>query len=429
MRFRTLNEWLAWQETLHVREVDLGLERVTKVLEAMGRRHPGYTVITVGGTNGKGSSVAMLEAILKAAAYRVGTYTSPHLLRYNERIRIDGVEVDDARLCQAFERVDQARAGATLTYFEFATAAALDIFHDSGLDVAVLEVGLGGRLDAVNAVDSDLALITSIDLDHTDWLGPEREHIGREKAGILRTGRPAVCADPDPPRSLLDRATMLGAALYRLGADFGYARDPAGWHWWGAGRRREALPPPSLHGDYQLQNASAVLMALELLSARLPVSQNHIRRGLVDIHLRGRFEVLPGPVERILDVAHNPHGAAALARALRQRPCAGRTLAVAAMLADKDAAGIARSLREVVDAWFLAGLDVPRGQSGSQLRKRLTEAELRGTIAVYEGVADAYAAALHEAQPGDRVVVFGSFFTVSAVLHEAAKGKKSKTQS
>lgn len=418
MRFATLNEWLAWQETLHAREIDLGLERVSRVLERLGRAHPPYTVLTVGGTNGKGSCVAMLESILGAAGYRVAAYTSPHLLRYNERIRIGGVEVDDATLCRAFERVDQARGDITLTYFEFGTLAALDIFHGAGLDVAILEVGLGGRLDAVNAVDADVALITSIDLDHVDWLGTDRESIGREKAGILRTGRPAVCGDPHPPCSLVTQAQLLGAPLYCLERDFGYTKDKdmSGWRWWSSVGRRDALPLPNLYGDFQLQNAAAVLMVLELIREDLPVGQDHLRRGLGEIRLRGRFQVLPGAVERILDVAHNPHGAVALAQALRQRPCTGRTLAVTAILGDKDVENIGRTMRAVVDAWYAAGLDVPRGQSGAALAERLAAVHPEAPILAHACVCDAYAQALQDARPGDRVVVFGSFYTVAEIL-------------
>lgn len=422
MRFDTLNEWLAWQETLHTREIDLGLERVARVLERLGKTHPPYTVLTVGGTNGKGSCVAMLEAILGAAGYRVATYTSPHLLRYNERVRICGQEVDDAALCRAFARVDQARGDISLTYFEFGTLAALDIFHDAGLDVAILEVGLGGRLDAVNVVDADVALITSVDLDHLDWLGPDRESIGREKAGIFRAGHPVVCGDPDPPSSLTEHARTLGAPLYRIGQDFDYAQDAVGWHWWSGGTRRDALPRPSLLGDFQLQNAAAVLMALELVRDALPVGQNEVRRGLGEVRLPGRFQVLPGPVERILDVAHNPHGAAALARALRQRPGPGRTLAVVAILGDKDVEAVARCMQPVVDAWYVAGLTLPRGQSGAALAARLAAAIPDAPISVWERVHEAYAAALREARSGDRIVVFGSFHTVAEVLERCESG-------
>lgn len=416
MRFATLNEWLAWQETLHAQEIDLGLERVSRVLERLGRTHPPYTVLTVGGTNGKGSCVAMLESVLRAAGYRVAAYTSPHLLRYNERIRIGGVEVDDATLCRAFERVDQARGDITLTYFEFGTLAALDIFHDAGLDVAILEVGLGGRLDAVNVVDADVALITSIDLDHTEWLGADRESVGREKAGILRAGRPAVCGDPHPPNSLVTLAQLLGTPLYCLERDFGYAKDMSGWRWWSSVGRRDALPLPNLYGDFQLQNAAAVLMVLELVREELPVGQDHLRRGLSEIQLRGRFQVLSGPVERILDVAHNAHGAAALAQALRQRPCTGRTLAVVAILGDKDVEGIGRNMRAVIDIWYAAGLDVLRGQSGAALAERLAAVHPEAPIFVHPRVCDAYAQALQDARPGDRVVAFGSFYTVALVL-------------
>jgi dihydrofolate synthase / folylpolyglutamate synthase len=416
MRFATLNEWLAWQETLHVRAVDLGLERVRGVLERMDRAHPACPVVTVGGTNGKGSSVAMLESILGAAGYRVGAYSSPHLLRYNERVRIAGREAEDTVLCRAFDRVDQARGDVTLTYFEFATLAALDIFHGARPDLLVLEVGLGGRLDAVNAVDADVALLTSIGLDHTEWLGPDRDSVGREKAGIMRSGHPAVCADPHPPAGLMAHAEAIGAPLYRLGCEFGFQKETNGWCWWGpAGQWRGALPPPSLYGDFQLQNAAGVLMVLELLADRFPVGQDHLRQGLSEIKLKGRFQIAPGPVERIFDVAHNADSAAALARSLRQRPCSGHTFAVLAVLADKDVGGMASSLAPLVRGWYCAGLAGPRGQSGAALAARLAAAGVGDGVSVHDGVADAYRAALAEARSGDRVVVFGSFYAVAQV--------------
>jgi dihydrofolate synthase/folylpolyglutamate synthase len=423
MRFNTLDEWLAWQETLHPLAIDLGLERIRPVLLRLALQQPPCAVITVGGTNGKGSSVAMLDAILRAAGYRVGAYTSPHLLRYNERICIDGVAVDDATLCAAFERVDQARQDASLTYFEFGTLAAFSIFAAmqataAPLDVVILEVGMGGRLDAVNLWDADVALVTAIGIDHTAWLGDTREEIAFEKAGIFRAGRPAVCGDPDPPHTLLQHADKIGAPLYRFGRDFGYNVDGMAWSWWSVTQRRHALPHPALRGPFQLQNAAGVLMVLELLGQALPlpVNQGDIRQGLSAVQLAGRFQVLPGMPLRILDVAHNPHGAQVLAQSLRTQPCAGQTHAVMSMLADKDIDGVISVMRDVIDVWHVAGLDVPRGVSGAQLAGRLQAAGIT-SVHVHASVTAAYQQAGSHAQPIDRVVVFGSFYTVAEVLN------------
>lgn len=420
MRFTTLNEWLAWQETLHPAEIELGLERVRPVLERMGLGCPAFTVVTVGGTNGKGSSVAMLESILEAAGYRTGVYTSPHLLHYNERVRICGVEVRDSALCEAFERVDQARQGTSLTYFEFGTLAALEIFSRSMLDIAILEVGMGGRLDAVNLLDADVALVTSIGIDHAEWLGNTREAIAREKAGIFRPGRPAVCGDLDPPATLLQHAETLGTPLYRAGRDFGYTVEGAGWSWWSVARRRTALPHPALRGGFQLQNAAAVLMVLELLEAHLPASQNDVRHGLETVYLPGRFQVMTdGGVTRIFDVAHNPHGAQVLAETLRSHPCTGQTHAVLAMLADKDIDGVISAMRDVVDVWHVAGLNVRRGASGAYLAERLLASGVQSPVHTYADVATAYTQAVAGAQPQDRVVAFGSFYTVAEAIRQA----------
>ena len=432
MRFNTLDEWLAWQETLHPSAIDLGLERIRPVLLRLGLQRPPCAVVTVGGTNGKGSSVAMLDAILRAAGYRVGTYTSPHLLRYNERICIDGVAVDDATLCAAFERVDQARQGTSLTYFEFGTLAAFSIFSAAQgrasvaggrmpgataahLDVVVLEVGMGGRLDAVNLWDADVALVTAIGIDHAAWLGNTREEIAFEKAGIFRAGRPAVCGDPDPPHTLLQHADKVGTRLYRFGRDFGCHSDSImAWSWWSMTQRRHALPYPALRGPFQLQNAAGVLMVLEALSG-LPVNQGEIRHGLGSVQLPGRFQVLPGLPLRILDVAHNPHGAQVLAQSLRVQSCQGQTHAVMSMLADKDIDGVISVMRDVIDTWHVAGLDVPRGVPGESLAARLQSVNIPA-VHVYPSVTAAYQHAGSQARPVDRVVVFGSFYTVAEIL-------------
>lgn len=419
-RLANLAQWLAWQETLHPRAIDLGLDRVRWVLRRLGLEPPPYQVITVGGTNGKGSTVAFLEAMLCAAGFRVGAYTSPHLLHYKERVRLNGVEVSNGALCRAFSRIDSVRDSQSLTYFEFGTLAALHIFREAAIQVAVLEVGLGGRLDAVNVVDADGMVVTSVAIDHVEWLGPDRESIGREKAGIFRCGRPAVCADPDPPSSLLDRADAIGAPLYRIGQHYGFERFEHDWSWWSRDSVLECLPLPALVGEHQLANAAASLMVLNALSGSLTVAVGAIRSGLSRAFVPARFQVISGPVEWILDVAHNPHGVAALARCLASRPCAGRTRAVVGMLNDKDATAMAHALQIHVDLWYTAGLDGPRGRTGQQLAEVL-RAELPPGHPVrgYSSVGEACRAARDEASLSDRIVVFGSFLTVAQALRAA----------
>ncbi|WP_127477463.1 bifunctional tetrahydrofolate synthase/dihydrofolate synthase [Sulfurivermis fontis] len=417
MRFNSLAAWLEWQETLHPSTIDLGLERVAAVLRRLHPAPPPFVVITVGGTNGKGSTVAMLDAILRAGGYRVGAYTSPHLLRYNERVRLDGEMVDDAALCDAFARIDAARGDISLTYFEFGTLAALDIFWHAGVDVAILEVGMGGRLDAVNVLDADVALVTTVDIDHAQWLGETREAIAFEKAGIYRGGRPAVYGSPDAPQTLLDHAAAIGAPLFRYGRDFGARPEGEGWRWWGGGQERHALPLPALRGRSQLQNAAGVLMALAAVAHRLPLDQAQIRAGLLAATLPGRFQIQPGEVVRILDVAHNPQAAAELAANLAAMPCAGRTLAVVGMLADKDMAGALGQLRDAIDHWYAAALQVPRGATTAQLTAALAAAGTGAErVTACGDVTAALAQAQAAARAGDRIVVFGSFYTVAEAL-------------
>ncbi len=411
MRFQTLNDWLHWQESLHPSEIELGLERVRAVLEHMDLANPDFTVVTVAGTNGKGSSVAMLESILLAAGYRVGSYTSPHLLRYNERVRVQGEPVADGELCDSFARIDAARGDISLTYFEFGTLAAIDCLQRRGVEIAVLEVGLGGRLDAVNVLDADVALITPVDVDHVAWLGNDREAIGLEKAGIMRAGRPVVVSDPQPPRSVLARAGELGAPLALVGRDYHYQAQGDQWRWVAAEQSRNALPLPALRGDFQLANAAGVLMVLARLGEQFPVSQQAVRSGLLAVQLPGRFQVLPGRPVQILDVAHNPHSARALAQNLARQPCPGRTRAVLGMLDDKDIVATVASLNTLVDDWYLASLDVPRGASAARLREALGDVGQ-----CFDNVASARAAALAAADDGDRIVIFGSFHTVAAAL-------------
>jgi dihydrofolate synthase/folylpolyglutamate synthase len=409
-----LSSWLSHLEGLHPKSIELGLERVLEVKDRLGLS-PGFPIITVGGTNGKGSACAMLESILAAAGYRVGLYTSPHLLRYNERVRIDKKEAGDAELCQAFAAVEAVRGGVSLTYFEFGTLAAVWLFVQRRVDVAVLEVGLGGRLDAVNAFDADCAILTSVDLDHMDYLGTTREAIGREKAGIFRSGQPAIYAEAEAPQSVVAHAQEIGAPLYRFGRDFGHCRDLHQWHFQSGGGMRLSLPYPALRGAYQLNNASACLAALGALKDRLPVTPGDICRGLREATVPGRFQLLPGRPQVILDVAHNPHAAAALAANLAALPPAPKTIAVFAMLGDKDIGGVVRALKSLVQAWFVAGIGQPRGASGQALVEIL-EAEGVPGASVCLTVEDAFRCACDAAGEDDRIVVFGSFHTVADVL-------------
>jgi dihydrofolate synthase/folylpolyglutamate synthase len=414
MRFTILDDWLRWQETLHPRTIDLGLERMQTVLRRLQPEPPSHTVITVGGTNGKGSCVAFLDAMLRAAGYQVGAFTSPHLLRYNERIRINGMEAENEALCRTFARIDAARDDVSLTYFEFGALAALELFLEAGVDVAVLEVGLGGRLDAVNIVDADAALVASIALDHTDWLGADRDSIGYEKAGIYRPDRPAICADPDPPLRLVKYAEDINAQLLCVDRDYHFARTDSTWRWQSGKWRLDDLPLPALAGDHQLSNAAAALMTLTSLGDRLSVPPGAIHAGLVNAKLPGRFQIIPGPVEWILDVAHNPHAAAVLADQLQARPCAGRTGAVIGLLADKDAHGVIEALTDTVDTWYAVALDGPRGRTGDELATFLRATGAQAMVSA--DISDACQAAQTAARPGDRIVVLGSFHIVAPVL-------------
>lgn len=411
MSRRTLADWLAWQERLHPAEIELGLERVRTVLERMDLLRPCQRVFTIGGTNGKGSCVATLEALSLATGRCTGAYTSPHLLRYNERVRVDGIEVDDAALVSAFEAVDAARGEISLTYFEFGTAAALEIFRRRGVHTAVLEVGLGGRLDAVNAVEPDAAVVTSVGLDHMEWLGPDRESIGREKGGIFRPGKPAVIGDRDPPASLLAAA---GTGALRLGVDFDWVDTPAGWCWQDGTRVLPGLPGAALPASALKDNAACAIAAFLALEPAA-MTAGTAGRALGSIRLAGRMQRIPGEVEWWLDVAHNPDAARVLAQALAAAPVRGRTWCVLGMLADKDAAAVAALLKDSVDGWFLASLPPPRGLAAEALEMRIDGA-LGGLVTRAESVAAACAAAAAAARPGDRIVVCGSFHTVGPAM-------------
>jgi dihydrofolate synthase/folylpolyglutamate synthase len=417
VRFERLADWLAWQEAAHPRPIDLGLERVARVLARTGWAGPRQPVITVGGTNGKGSCVALLEAMLRAGGHRVGTFTSPHLLDYRERIRVDGQWVSEASLMAAFERIADALGGDSLTFFEFNTLAALLVFETAAPDAIVLEVGLGGRLDAVNVVDPDVAVVVSVGLDHMEFLGPDIDSIAREKAGIFRRGRPAVCGMPVPPRSLLEVAGAVGADLRVRGRDFeGMEQGEGLWSYADAAGRLERLPAPALAGAVQVGNAATAVAALRALGPRLRLDRAAVERGLRDVRLPGRFQRVPDGrgFEWVLDVAHNPAAAAVLAASLRRHPVPGRTLAVCGMLADKDVVAVLAELRDSCDGWFAASTDGPRGLSDAALA-RLAEGA-RVEMVQGGGVPDAMRMAAAAARAGDRIVVFGSFHTVGPAL-------------
>ncbi|HEV8257312.1 MAG TPA: bifunctional tetrahydrofolate synthase/dihydrofolate synthase [Casimicrobiaceae bacterium] len=412
----SLAAWLAYLETLHPKAISLGLERVSAVHNRLALA-PACPVVTVTGTNGKGSTSTFLERMLSAGGYRIGLYTSPHLLRYNERVRIGGAEATDAELCAAFAAVEAVRQDIPLTYFEFGTLAALWLFARVQTDALVLEVGLGGRLDAVNIVDADVAVVTTIAIDHTDYLGISREDIGREKAGIFRAGRVAVCADPDPPTALIDRAREIGAVLLRIGVDFGFVAEQKQWRYFGPGGARHGLPYPALRGAYQLANAAAALTALDALRARLPVDMGAVREALVSIELPGRFQVLPGRPVTVLDVAHNVQAARALADTVAAMGFHPQTLAVFGIMADKDIDAVIAALKPRVDRWLVATLPPPRGATAMLLRRHLEQAGVvADAIRTFDDAGAAYRAAREMAAEADRIIVFGSFLTVAAAL-------------
>ncbi|SCX09001.1 dihydrofolate synthase / folylpolyglutamate synthase [Nitrosomonas eutropha] len=417
VRSMTLDDWLLYLEKLHPKAIDMGLERVKKVRDALGLM-PKFPVITVAGTNGKGSVCTILESILGCASYRIGCYTSPHLLHYGERIRIDQRAITDEVLCGVFAEIESVRESVqvTLTYFEFGTLAAMLIFVRAQVDVAILEVGLGGRLDAVNVFDTDCAILTSIDLDHMDYLGSTREAIGQEKIGIFRPNKPAVCTEPDIPAGLLPKMQATGALLCCINKNFGYTQDNLQWCYEGV--RRYNLSLPALKGEYQLQNASAALAALEAMEGTLPVPMNAIRRGLAEATLAGRFQIISARPAIILDVAHNPAAARKLLANLEAMPVKGCTYAIVGMLKDKDMAGTIRVLKNNVDHWLIAGLDVARGATGNEILKALRDAgiEEQERVRVFQNVQSAYVYAREHASSDDRICVFGSFHTVSLIL-------------
>lgn len=424
---RSLEDWLVHLERLHPRGqagIELGLERVGAVKAALGQ-HQDCPLITVGGTNGKGSTSALLERILLAAGYRVGLYTSPHLLRYNERVRLNGQPAADEAFCAAFARVEAARRQAgdvPLTYFEFGTLAAWEMFAAAGLDAIVLEVGLGGRLDATNSYDADCALVTTVALDHIEYLGTTRAAIGREKAGICRAGKPLICGDAEPPASVEETCRRAGAEFLRLGRDFGYLRQEGQWQYWARdGRKLGGLAFPALRGDCQLGNASCAIAALDCLRTRLPVTAQDIRRGLAEVEIPGRCQVLPGRPQIVLDVAHNPQAANEFARSLGGMGFARATWAVFGMLQDKDIAGVAAALRERVDHWLCCDLSGPRAATAAELAAILAKLGAGVAARCFASPVAALAYAQENAGDDDRILVFGSFLTVADAMRSLSR--------
>ena len=423
----TLHDWLDYIGRQHSAEIVMGLDRVRAVWERMEKPQAPINIL-VGGTNGKGSTCAMLEAMLHAAGYKTGFYSSPHLVRYNERVRLGKKDASDAQLIASFEAVELARlahadcATIPLTYFEFATLSALSIFQREKVDAAILEVGLGGRLDAVNVIDADVSIVVSVDLDHQSYLGDTREKIGVEKAHIYRQNRPAIFADRDPPQSLIDHAQVIGADFQLLDRDYRYLVMDGQWQFYGRNGTRHSLPFPALRGAYQLKNASAALAALEALQDRLPVSQGQVKRGLLEVEWPGRLQVLPGRPVVVLDVAHNPHAARALNDALGSMGFHPNTFAVFGMLNDKDIDAVIDIIKGRIDFWFIAGLEAtagPRGATVDALAAKLDAHGLAGRYSRHARIASAYAAAREKAGENDRILVFGSFHTVAEILQLA----------
>ncbi len=410
-----LDEWLHYIEALHSKDIELGLQRVQHVAQRLNLR-ANFPIITVAGTNGKGSSCAMLAQIYQHAGYKVASYTSPHLIDYRERICINQQMISEPQACTAFAAVEQARAGTPLTYFEFGTLAAMYYFLQQQVDVAILEIGMGGRLDAVNLFEPDCSIVTSIDLDHMEYLGNTREAIGREKAGIYRSGKPAICADRNAPQSLIDYAQQIDSEFYLIGQHFDFQASQHHWQFDSQSISLPALPMPGLTGAFQLNNASAVMMALHLMQGRLPISWQTVAQAFPQIRLAGRYQTIHDQPRVIVDVAHNPHAAQALLENLRAQPCAGKTIAVMAMLGDKDIAAVARLMQPVIDVWYLAALEHSRGASLQQTQQAVQASIQQQPIICQQNLTLAFHEAYKQAGENDRIIVFGSFFTVATIM-------------
>lgn len=418
VHFDKLEDWLRWQENSHHLAIDLGLERVEKVYRALNPPARRPLTITVGGTNGKGSCVAYLETIYRTAGYRVGAYTSPHIVTYNERIKIDGKPVNDKLICRAFERIEQVRNGVSLSYFEFGTLAALIIFLDADLDIQILEVGLGGRLDAVNIVNPDAAIISSIAIDHVAWLGDTRAAIGYEKAGIFRADTPAIVGDPDPPDSLRQVAEEKSAQYHTIGQDFDYIKSSNTWQWCSKNKKIEHLPQPALKGEHQFRNASSVIMAVNLLQDKLPVNEDSIRRSLMEVDLPGRFQLINGDIQVLLDVGHNPEAVGTLVEYLTQNFPKRRIHAIFSMMRDKDIAEVIKIMNPIVHDWFFSPLINVRAASEELMQDIFSAQGIANVTFGFTGFKDAFAAAKKHTVRGDLLLIFGSFFLVSEYLTE-----------
>jgi dihydrofolate synthase/folylpolyglutamate synthase len=423
MHFDSLKGWLDWQESLHPLAIDLGLERAAIVYNTLNPDGIKPLTITVAGTNGKGSCIAYLEAIYKAQGYRVGAYSSPHILKYNERIKIDGNPLPDEIICEAFARIESVRGTTSLSYFEFGTLAALDIFWRSAVDIQLLEVGLGGRLDAVNIIDPDVSLISSIGIDHVNFLGSTREAIGSEKAGIFRAATPAIIGDPKPPQSLLQNALSKEAIIYCINKDFGYTKQNTTWEWSTDGKKISQIPEPSLKGEHQYRNASAVIMAVQTLSEKLPVNDSAIRNGLKNSHLLGRFQLINDKIPILLDVGHNTEAVKTLVDYLKLTFPGKRIHAVFSMMKDKDIAGVLEIMNPVIYDWFFAPLANPRSATEALMREIFSQSSASKVSFGFNGFSDAYNAAKNQSLDNDLLLVFGSFFLVSDCLNEFEKGE------
>lgn len=416
----SLQDWLHWQESHHPLAIDLGLERAAQIHHVLNPDGVKPLTITVAGTNGKGSCIAFLEAIYTAAGYRVGSYTSPHIVRYNERIKINGQPVYDAQICEAFSRIEIARKDTSLSYFEFGTLAALDIFLRSNVDIQLLEVGMGGRLDAVNIIDADVALISSINIDHVDWLGTTRETIGHEKAGIFRAYTPAIVGDPNPPQSLQQNAIDKKSQFYRIGKEFSYQKQTSGWQWSDGRQQFSSLPELGLKGEHQYRNASAVIMAVQQLNAQLPVSETALRSGLENVQLNGRFQQveIDTNTSLLLDVGHIPEAVTTLADYLHTAFPNKRVHAIFSMMKDKDIASVVKIMASTIHFWHFVPLTNPRAVSTTAIQEIFSQCQITNVSFDYTEFAGAFAAAKKQCQKGDLLLVFGSFFLVSDCLIE-----------
>ncbi|MEE9446281.1 MAG: bifunctional tetrahydrofolate synthase/dihydrofolate synthase [Cocleimonas sp.] len=413
---QTLDDWLKWQETLHTSEIDLGLDRIRQVANNLNLLNPLFPIITVAGTNGKGSSVALLESILIAQGYITGSYTSPHLLSYNERIKLNAINASDQQIIDSFKKIDKARGKITLSYFEFGTLAAILLFKKQNVDVAILEVGLGGRLDAANLWDTSLAIITSIAIDHETWLGNNREVIAKEKSGIMRHNSPVISGDFDPPKTIKSEAHRVGAHLYQINTDFSFKIiDGQSWEWVDD-KTRYILPHPSLNGDFQLNNAATVIAGLHTIQQQLPTSIDAIKKGLLNASIIGRLQIINENPEWLIDVAHNPHSAKALSKHMDQHPSSGKTYALFSMLKDKDIQKVLAIMEHHIDEWHIVEIEGSRGLSLVELKIRMKKASLSGNIISHDNFSKAIENLKKRIKNKDKVVAFGSFLVVSQVM-------------